>query len=471
MMKLSTFKFLPIVGVLLLTGCVNLAPQYERPEAPIPQSWPQGLAYQHQPEAQQSLLSWSEFYQDERLREVIGLALKNNRDAKIAALNVKKLEALYGVSRSALVPQANLGFNEQATRTPKGMSPMGEPMISHTYTTQLPSLSYEVDFFGRVRNMNEQALQAYLASKEGSITFENALIAQVAQLWLKIGADRDLLKTQQSILEAQKKNVSMVEDSLKAGATTELALEQARSTLMSLQADVHASVRQEALDLSALNLLCAHTVDDALLPKTLLNEAVGQATLLAGTPSDVLLNRPDIKAAENNLKGANANIGVARAAFFPRVNLVASVGTMSASLSNLFDAQTGMWSFTPSISLPIFTGGRNLAQLKAAKIDKEIAVAQYEKAIQSAFKETSDALAQLGTADNEYKAREALANTNKRAYELAKLRYDKGASSYLDVLTNQNAYIRSIQGAINAKLGMIMARVNLYKALGGGLKP
>lgn len=471
MMKLSTFKVLPMVGVLLLTGCVNLAPQYDRPEAPIPQTWPQGLAYQHQPEVKQSLLAWSDFYQDARLRDVIALALANNRDARIASLNVKKLEALYGVSRSALAPQANLGFNEQATRTPKGMNPLGEPVISHTYTTQLPSLSYEVDFFGRVRNMNEQALQTYLASKEGAVTFQNALIAQVVQLWLKVGADRDLLKTQQSLLDAQKKNVSMVEDSLKAGATTELALEQARSTLMSLQADVHASVRQEALDVSALNLLCAQTVDEALLPKTLLNDAVGEATLLAGTPSDVLLNRPDIKAAENTLKGANANIGVARAAFFPRVNLVASVGTMSSSLSDLFDPQTGMWSFTPSISLPIFTGGRNTAQLKAAKIDKEIAVAQYEKAIQSAFKETSDALAQLGTADNEYKAREALANTSKRAYELAKLRYDKGASSYLDVLTNQNAYIRSIQGAISAKLGMIMARVNLYKALGGGLKP
>lgn len=463
-------KTLPIaLGALALTGCVNLAPEFERPESPVAQAWPTGEAYANEIERVKALPAWREYYRDPRLVDVIAKALENNRDARIARLNVEKLEALYGVARSQRVPNLSASVSEDARRSSAKMSPDNEGHVSHAYTSQLAALAFEVDFFSRVRNLSEAALRQYLSGRAQQTVFENSLIAQVAMTWMKIGADRELLDAQKVLLKSQEDNLEMVRKSYEAGATTELAYRQAASLLESLKADVQASTRTLAADRNTLDYLAGASVDEELFPEKLSADVVSDPVMLEGAPSEVLLGRPDIHSAENVLRAADANIGAARAAFFPRVTLMAGVGTMSSEMSGLFDARTGVWSFTPSVSLPIFTGGMNLANLRAAEKDKQIAVAKYEQAVQAAFRETADAMSTYSTAKTELDARESMRETDKRAYDLAELLYEQGAQSYTDVLTSRSSYVRSVQQAIGARLNMLGAYVNLYKALGGGV--
>ena len=446
-MSTTIFKILPLCAALALTGCVNLAPDHERPAAPVEQAWPTGEAYDAASVRSEALPEWQAFFTDERLRKVIDLALKENRDLRVSALNIEKARALYGVQRSELFPTVAAAASNAGKRTPASVA--GTSTTTHTYTAQLAMTSYELDFFGRVRNLNEQALQAYLASEDARRSAQSALIAQVASGWLALGA-------------SQEESFRLIEESYRLGAASRLDYEQARTTVTAARAQIASYIRAVAQDKNALDLLCGTTVPEDLLPAGLATGVTQTAVLPAGLPSEVLLKRPDIAASERDLISAEANIGVARAAFFPSVSITAGAGTTGMQLSNLFDA------LTPSVNLPIFTGGRNVATLEAAKVGQKIAVANYEKAIQTAFREVSDALATEGTMDRELTARREYAEAATKAWELSDASYKAGAISYNDVLTSQRAMVGAKQALIGAELSKSMSAITLYKVLGGG---
>ena len=460
MMKI--LQILPLVAALALTGCVNLAPDYERPAAPVAQSWPQGEAYKQSELKREALPAWQDFIRDDRLKQVITLALENNRDLRVSALNVEKARAMYGVQRADLFPTVAAAAENALTHTSASGS------TSHSYSANLAMASYEIDFFGRVRNLTEQALQSYLQSEDAQRTAQGSLIAQVTIGWLQLGADQMQLKLQQETLKSQEESFRLVEESYKYGAASQLDFEQARTTVAAARAAIASYIRAVAQDRNALALLVGAELDEKLLPDALALNATLPASLPDGVPSEVLLNRPDIMSAERGMISANANIGAARAAFFPSVSLTGSVGSGSSHLSDLFTAGTGLWKFAPSVSIPIFTGGANLANLRAAEASQKIAAATYEKSIQSAFKEVADALATEGTVERELNARREYAEAADRAYELSNSRYKHGAASYSDVLQQQRAKVAADQALITAQLSRASSLVTLYKVLGGG---
>ena len=455
-------QILPLVAALALTGCVNLAPDYERPAAPVAQSWPQGEAYKQSELKREALPAWQDFIRDDRLKQVITLALENNRDLRVSALNVEKARAMYGVQRADLFPTVAAAAENALTHTSASGS------TSHSYSANLAMASYEIDFFGRVRNLTEQALQSYLQSEDAQRTAQGSLIAQVTIGWLQLGADQMQLKLQQETLKSQEESFRLVEESYKYGAASQLDFEQARTTVAAARAAIASYIRAVAQDRNALALLVGAELDEKLLPDALALNATLPASLPDGVPSEVLLNRPDIMSAERGMISANANIGAARAAFFPSVSLTGSVGSGSSHLSDLFTAGTGLWKFAPSVSIPIFTGGANLANLRAAEASQKIAAATYEKSIQSAFKEVADALATEGTVERELNARREYAEAADRAYELSNSRYKHGAASYSDVLQQQRAKVAADQALITAQLSRASSLVTLYKVLGGG---
>ena len=464
-MSTTIFKILPLCAALALTGCVNLAPDHERPAAPVEQAWPTGEAYDAASVRSEALPEWQAFFTDERLRKVIDLALKENRDLRVSALNIEKARALYGVQRSELFPTVAAAASNAGKHTPASVA--GTSTTTHTYTAQLAMTSYELDFFGRVRNLNEQALQAYLASEDARRSAQSALIAQVASGWLALGADRAQLELQKETLASQEESFRLIEESYRLGAASRLDYEQARTTVRRPRPDRVLHPRRRAGQERPRPSLRHHR------PRGSAPCGSRHRRHADGRPP----RRPSLRSApqasrhrwsERDLISAEANIGVARAAFFPSVSITAGAGTTGMQLSNLFDAHTGFWSFTPSVNLPIFTGGRNVATLEAAKVGQKIAVANYEKAIQTAFREVSDALATEGTMDRELTARREYAEAPTKARELSDASYKAGAVSYNDVLTSQRAMVGAKQALIGAELSKSMSAITLYKVIGGG---
>lgn len=461
-------KILPLVGALMLAGCVNLAPEYERPEAPVAQAWPTGEAYEAAQLKAEQLPSWNEFFVNESLKEVIRLGLENNRSLLAVAHTVEQMRAQYRVQRSELFPTVAAAAQNAVTNTSRMTQAQGLDITSHNYTAQLAMASYEIDFFGRIRNLNERALQAYLASEDAHRSARSTLIAEIAMMWLQLGADRMQLALQQETLKSQEESFRLIEESYKIGSVSRLDYEQARSTVATARASIASYVRAVAQDRNALELLVGTKIDDSLLPEKLDIDATLVPTLPPGLPGEVLLNRPDIQQAERELIAANAAIGAARAAFFPNVSITAGAGSNVLHLSDLFESGSGMWTFTPSVNIPIFTGGLNLANLEAAEAGQKIAVANYESAIQSAFREVADALSTEGTIENELKAREDLADASTQAYGLADSRYRHGAATYLEVLDAQRSMVSARQALISTQLSRAASRVTFFKVLGGG---
>ena len=460
--------FVVVAGAALLTGCVNLAPQYEQPAPPAETAdkWavnPADAAVRRGP-----VVPWEQFFLDERLRKVIRLTLDNNRDLRQAMLEVERLRALYRVSRSELLPAVGAAASATHARSSSDATLPGAPRTSHVYAANLAMTSYELDLFGRIRNLNEQALQGFQASVDARRSAQNTLIAEVAMLWLSVGADRAMLDLSRETLKSQSASYALVEKSFKAGAANQLELSQAQSTVSAAKAAVESARKSLMQDRNALRMLAGAELPEELLPGGLELGATMPATLPPELPSEVLLNRPDIAIAEHQLRSANANIGVARAAFFPRVTLTSSIGTLSAEMSNLFDGGRGTWSFAPSVSVPLFTGGALTANLEAAKIAQKQSVAAYEKAIQSAFREVNDALAAESTVTGRLAAQDELVKATSSAYRLAELRYRHGVDSYLSVLDAQRAYVGARQAQIGARLERAVSLVTLYKVLGGG---
>ncbi|ENO87425.1 AdeC/AdeK/OprM family multidrug efflux complex outer membrane factor [Thauera linaloolentis] len=450
-------------------GACSLIPAYERPVAPVPETFPHAVPTEASAVAPQAAtIGWRDYFADARLREVIALALDNNRDLRIAALNIERARALYGIQRADLFPSIAATGGQSAQRVPGDLSASGDSAVSRQYSANLGFASYELDFFGRVRSLEEQALQTYLGTEEARRSAQISLVAEVANAWLRLAADRERLALARSTFDTRQKSFDLTQRSFDAGAVSALDLRQAETLLQTARADAARYSALVAQDENALALVVGAGVPAELLPDGL-NEAIASvAELPAGVPSEVLARRPDIAQAEYALRAANANIGAARAAFFPSVTLTASVGSASSSLDGLFESGSRAWSFMPQIRLPIFEAGRLQASLDVAEIQRDINVAQYEQAIQSAFREVADALAERATLAEQLDARRALVEATAKSFELSDARYKGGVDSYFNLLDAQRGLYGAELELISVRLSDATNRVALYKALGGG---
>lgn len=460
-------RLILLLPVLLLGACVNLAPDYQQPVAPIPAQWPVSAELG----STAVDIAWQDFFLDARLRQVIDQALANNRDLRVAALNVEKARALYRVQRAERVPTLSADGSASHSRTPGSLSGTGSASTSTSrqYSAEVGLSSYELDLFGRIGNLSEAALQDYLALDETRRSTQISLLAEVANAWLTLAADRDLLHLAEDTLSSQQSSYDLLQRSHALGNTSGLALAQAQSTVESARVDVAAYQSQVQQDLNALELLAGTSLSAELLPDGLSQSSAELLEIPAGLPSSLLQQRPDVLAAEHDLQSANADIGAARAAFFPSISLTASAGSASAALSGLFKSGSGAWSFAPSISLPIFDGGANRANLEAAERERDIQLATYEKTLQSAFREVADALAERSTLRQRMAAQQALTEATGKSYQLADALYRNGASSYLDALDAQRELYAARQNLISLQLTEQSNRIALYKVLGGGI--
>ena len=465
----KTFCLLPLASALLLSGCISLAPDFERPEAPVEQAWPQNEATQSAVLLTEGLQKWSEFFTDDRLKKLIELGLQNNRSLRSAFYSVEQARAQYSVSRAELLPSVALQAEETAGRTPASTSSGRRDIASHTYSATAAMASYELDLFGRVRNLNEQALQAYFQTQAAQRTAQMTVITEIAQTWLALGASKDLLKLAQETYDSQSESLKLIQQSYDLGASSMLEVQQALQTVATAKAAQVQALRSVSQYRNALATLVGTQIPTELEPEGLkMDVTKTQVSVASGIPSEVLLARPDIAAAEAVLRSANANIGVARAAFFPSISLTGYAGAMSTEMNELFNGGTHTWSFVPNITLPIFTGGANIANLRAAKANQKKAIADYELAIQTAFQEVADALATEGTVSQELAAQQQLADATAETFRLSQERYKNGADSYLEVLDSQRANFSAQQAVISAQLSRAASLVTLYKVLGGG---
>jgi outer membrane protein, multidrug efflux system len=460
--------FVSLMGAALITGGCSMAPEYARPTTPIPVAWPSGAAYQDARADALDItqLTWQTFFSDEKLRRVIETALQNNRDLRLAALNVERARALYGIQRAELFPVIGAAVSGSKQQVPADLSGLGKPMIVEQYGTSLGLSAWEIDFFGRIRSLADRSREEYLATEQARRGTQILLTSGVANAYLALAADRETLKLAQTTLESQQAAYDLVKHRLDRGLVPELDLYRVRTQVDAARGDVARFTRIVAQDENALNLLVGAPVPDDLLPAEL-GRVSPLKELSPGVSSEVLLNRPDIGQAEALLKAANANIGAARAAFFPRISLTTATGAGSSELSGLFKSGSLAWSFGPQIVMPIFDP-RTWSALKISEIDKKSAIAQYEKAIQTAFREVADTLAVRGTVDQQLSAQESLVHATAETYRLAGLRYERGLDSYLSVLDAQQALYAAQRGLVAIRLERLASQVRLYAILGGG---
>ncbi|PZO89043.1 MAG: multidrug transporter [Micavibrio aeruginosavorus] len=468
---MSKTLFSMTAAAALLTGC-TMIPDYDRPDLPVSAQWPQGQAYEGiagVSEADISKVNWQSFFLSPPMQRVIQTSLDNNRDLRVASLQVEQARALYRVERAALVP--SIGATGSGTRQgiPENASGLGKDTVSSTYSANIGTTAFELDLFGRIRSMNERALEEYFATEEAQQAARIALIAETANAYLTYLADKKLLGITEDTLKSQQKAYALIKKRYDLGTSSQLDLEQARTSVETARANRARYLRFVAQDRNALELLMGTAPDMAVLDSLTLDTVQLADNLPVGLPSAVLLERPDIKQAEHSLKAANANIGAARAAFFPTISLTGSAGFASESLSDLFKSGSSLaWSFIPSITLPIFEGGKNIANLDSATAGQKIAVAQYEKSIQTAFREVADELAARGTYTEQLAAQTALANATGNAYRISRARYDQGTDNYLSVLDSQRELYSAQQSEITVQQERLSNLVNLYKVLGGG---
>ncbi len=496
----------------VLAGC-TLAPTYERPAEPVAGQWPSAQPAATAASAASSTASnasasannasgiaaadmpWQDFVQDARLRQLIDLSLQNNRDLRVAIKNIELARAQYRIIRADLAP--TLGANVNGSRM--SPNPAGNPSVASNYTAGFGINAWEVDFFGRLRSLSNSASAKYLATEEARKAAQISLIGAVSSTWLNLQANTELLALAERTLHTRQQSLALIKQRKDVGIASELDLQQAESLAASAKVAASQQLRLRAQDINALTLLLGQTVPEQLLPATAAKDdgkdskdasqtaaktATANATtaksapvdslsqfapVAVGLPSEVLLRRPDIRAAEQQLIAANANIGAARAAFFPRIALTGMFGRASSELDNLFDGvAVRTWSFLPQISLPIFDWGRNIANLDASHAGRDIALAQYEKAIQTAFREVADALAGRATLGDQIAAQQAQARAERQRYHLADLRYRNGVDSHLGLLDAQRALFGSEQALIQIRLMERINQVELYKTLGGG---
>jgi multidrug efflux system outer membrane protein len=460
------------VSSLTFLGACSLAPKYERPTAPIPSQYASsGLSSLSSTTTEEAVSTtssaaietdWHQYFKDDRLKQLIEIALKNNRDLRQAVLKVEQLRAEYQIQRANQFP--SLSATHSATRQ---ATPSTDGVFTNSFSVGL-SASWEIDLFGRISNLKEQALATYLSQSETRKAAQMSLISSVSKTWFSLLADEEVLAITQQTVKTREDSLRLFQLSFENGVISEIDLRQAESLLASAQASLAQWQRQRAQDENALALLLGQEVPANLLATAHLSEATDLPDLPTGAPIDLVTNRPDIRAAEQTLIAMNANIGVARAAFLPKLSLTAFLGTSASQYSGLFDSGSRNTSLGGQLSLPIFNGGSATATLESAKVQQQIAVAAYEKSIQNAFKEVSDALIAKKTFEDQYKAQQIQQEAENKRYELAKLRYEHGVSSYLDLLDAQRSLFSIQQSTIQTRLSQLQSQVSLYIALGGG---
>ena len=459
-------KLTPLALALTLAGCMSLAPKYERPAAPVAPSFPElpksgGTTLPTATSQAPSSLEWQRFFADARLRQLIELSLANNRDLRVAIGNIEQARAQYRITRADRVPtvSAIVSGNRQTT---------GEDApIQSVYQAGFGVSNFELDLFGRVRNLSQAALAQFLATEEARKTTQISLIASVANTYLTMLADDELLAITQQTLKTREESDRLTRLRFENGVVSKLELQQSASLVETARADLARFQRQRAQDANLLTLLVGQPIPENLAPGATL-ATTELPDLPAGLPSDLLIARPDIRAAEQQLVAANANIGAARANYFPRISLTGSVGSASTELSGLFKSGSFGWTFAPQAVLPIFDLGRVSAGVDAARAGRDIAVAQYEQSIQTAFREVADALAGQATYSEQLRAQRAVAIAEQDRFNLSDLRYRNGAASYLDLLDAQRSLFQAQQLAVQANLARLQNQVTLYRVLGGG---
>ncbi|WP_371228800.1 efflux transporter outer membrane subunit [Pseudomonas sp. QE6] len=455
---------LALAPLLLLAGC-SMAPTYERPEAPVAANWSGPAA---QPGRAASNLDWQTFIVDGELRDLVSIALNNNRSLRQTLLDIEQARAQYRIQRSERVPGLNASANGNRQRLPGDLSSNGSSGVSSSYQVGLSLPEYELDLFGRVKSLTDAALEQYLATEEAARSAQIALVAEVSQAYLSYdGAQRRLLLTEQT-LASREDSLALIAQRRSAGAATALDYQEALGLVEQSRAELESNARQKQQSLNALVLLLGTPDAASRIPLVPLDKPMLVQDIAPGTPSELIERRPDIRAAEHQLKARNADIGAARAAFFPRISLTGSFGTSSAEMSGLFDGGSRSWSFVPTLSLPIFDAGRNSASLDLAKVRKDSAVAAYEGTVQTAFREVADALSATDTLRREEIARRALANTTGETLKLAKARYEGGVDSHLRYLDAQRSNFINEAAYIETSTQRQIALVDLFRALGGG---
>jgi Cu(I)/Ag(I) efflux system outer membrane protein len=452
---------LPCVLALGLDGGCSLAPQYQRPEAPVPEFITVDGAMAAAGGEEVRRLGWRDFFVDPRLQELIGQSLKSNRDLRLAALAVAEARARYGIQRAERFPQAEVGLQDNIAG---GFSGQGR---SESYEVSLMP-SFELDFFGRLANLSEAALQEYLATEAAEKAARIALISQVAQSYYGLRLAEEQLEVAQNTLQSRRASYAFIESRLLSGRSSLLDLEQARSQVEAAEAETALREREAVRAANALQLLSGDFSAKSL-PQPLPLAGQGLAELPQGIASAVLLERPDVMEAEHRLRAANADIGAARAAFFPSLSLTGNLGYMSDELGGLFGAANSFWNFLPKITLPLFNGGRLRANLELAEIRREASVAGYEKSIQNAFREVADSLHSRAYFIRQTEAQERYLVSRRLVLELALNRYRSGAESYLEVLDAQRGVWEAQLNLLNLRREQLLNEVSLYSALGGGL--
>ncbi|AYJ85384.1 efflux transporter outer membrane subunit (plasmid) [Sphingomonas paeninsulae] len=458
---------------LTLAGC-NLAPKYARPGLPVPVQSPTGPAYGVAGSADvvSAETAWESFFTDDRLRGVIRTALANNRDLRISVANVEQARAQYRIQRADLFP--TLAGTASATYAKSPFASLGTPETASgrtdIYSANLGISAWEIDLFGRIRNLTRAQQEQYFAAAENRNAAQSALIAETATAWLTMAADQDRLQIARNTEKAFGETLKLTEARFRIGVSSELEVRQARTTYDQARSDIANATTLIAQDQNALNLLAGTTLSADLLPGRLPITGATLANLPANLPSEVLLRRPDVVSAEHQLIAANANIGAARAAFFPNISLTAALGTISLGLSNLFASGSGTWSVAPSVSQPLFDFGRNQGNLRYAKATRDALLATYERSIQSAFREVGDALARRGTITSQLEAQTSLRDNAAGAYRLADLRFRAGIDPFLTTLDSQRQLYTAEQSLLATRLTRDTNSVELYRALGGGLR-
>lgn len=462
---------------LSLTACINLAPFFSPPEAPVPATF--GTVNNDQKAITE--LGWQAFITDKRLQQVVDLSLKNNRDLQVASLNIEKARAQYQVQRADLFPTVAATLSETAS---KGLSNVGNNgnvsagtvaasnnnsgNVSHVYRATVGFSAYELDLFGRIRNLNAQALQTFYSQEENRKSTQISLVAEVATAWLTLAADKKRLEIAQQTLKSQQDTYDINRKMFDLGVANALTLRQLQTSVDNARVAVATYNIQIKQDINALNLLAGSVVPVASLPDSSLSSVALSSQLPRGVTSKTLQQRPDVRAAEHLLEGANANIGALRAAFFPSITLTTTVGTASTELDGLFGPGSRIWTFVPQISLPIFNGGRNRANLDIGKKNQQILLAQYEKTVQTAFREVADVLVQREGLQAQLEAQQSLNGAAAEAFKLADARFKNGVDSYLVVLDAQRTLYTAEQSLVTLQLSDAASQLTLYKVLGGG---
>lgn len=480
-MRRAGKNLIVLSSVLGMTGCISLAPRYERPPAPVPARWPTGPAFGNPQAALPTSTAaampaetpWQDFVLDARLRQVIAQALHDNRTLREQAAAVLAARAQYRVQRASLFPtiDAALSGSKERIYEPPGLfGPFSTSAFDETnYEASVGLTSYELDFFGRLRSLSTAALESYLATAASARAARISLIGEVASAWVTLASDRSLLTIARQTAMSAERSMKVTQERLDRGVASAVDVREAETVYQQARADTARYITAVAQDRDALELLVGGPVADTLLPDGIPDHDTWFADVQAGLSSKVLLERPDVLAAEHDLRAANANIGAARAAFFPSVTLTGDGGLASDALSTLIHHATSVWSIAPTITLPLFAGGANVANLEYTKAEKQQAVAAYELAVQTAFQEVADALARRGTMDEQLAADRALVTAAAASYRLAEARYEEGVDTYLNALDAQRTLYSAQSTLVQDRLTALDNRVTLYKVLGGGL--